>query len=128
MAKQSKCYLLAWDMTGLESVIDLGEIENLREEYEKERTLKILSSPGLKDPGNQYERDLSQWVNMLMLRARANSQRHYEIYTIHVEPTVNDKDLWEMFMKDPQYSADLIRDRGNCLYSDRVNKRTQVIV
>ena len=129
MAKQKKhnVFLLSWDMTGLETVLDLTVIEKLHEEEEKQRVLAILSDPAAKDPGNSQGTMLNQVVQHILLRARVNTQRHYEVYTIHTTPGITEKDLWEMFNKDPQSAAELIRERGNQLYSDRVNKRTQVI-
>jgi len=35
--------------------------------------------------------------------------------------------LERLFEDDPQAAAELIRDRGTKLYSDRIAKRTQVI-
>jgi len=63
-----------------------------------------------------------------MMRARANGQRHYEIYTMMVQEGITDEDIRGMFEADPQGSADLIRDRGNQIYSDRVNQKEVKIV
>ena len=106
-------------MTGLETLIDITQIEQLRDDFEKERIVDILSSPDGVDPGNKYNRELSSWVTRLMMRAHANRHRHYEIYTIHVDPSVTEETMWNMFMASPQQSADLIRARGNRLHSDR---------
>jgi hypothetical protein len=130
MAKKQKnnIFLLSWDMTGLETVIDITAVEKLHEEEEKTRMIAILSDPEARDPGNQHGTMLNQVVQHVLLRARVNSQRHYEVYTIHTDASVTEQDLREMFDADPQYGADLVRERGNKLYSDRVEKRTQVIV
>ena len=129
MAKQKhNVFLLSWDMTGLESLIDLTTLENLHKEEEKVRMIAILSDPEARDPGNQSGSVLNQIVQNIVLRARVNQQRHYEVYTIQTTPGITEKDLWGMFNNDPQYAAELIRERGNQLYSDRVNKRTQLIV
>ena len=129
MAKQKhNVFLLSWDMTGLESLIDLTTLENLHKEEEKVRMIAILSDPEARDPGNQSGSVLNQIVQNIVLRARVNQQRHYEVYTIQTTPGITEKDLWGMFNNDPQYAAELIRERGNQLYSDRVSKRTQVIV
>jgi len=53
------------------------------------------------------------------LRARYNTQRHYEIYAIGVDASLDREQLVEMFDQDPQSAADLIRARGQQLYSDR---------
>jgi len=129
MAKQKhNVFLLSWDMTGLESLIDLTTLEKLHEQEEKVRMMAILSDPDARDPGDQTGSLLNQIVQNILLRARVNQQRHYEVYTIQTTPGITEKDLWDMFNNDPQYAAELIRERGNQLYSDRVNKRTQVIV
>jgi hypothetical protein len=120
-------FLLSWDMTGLESCIDVTNLEKLVEAGEKKRMWKILSDPDARDPGNQSASMLNQMVQHILLRARTNSQRHYEVYTIQTEPGISEQDMWDMFTNDPQYAADLIRERGNQLYSDRVSRRTQVI-
>jgi len=129
MAKQKhNVFLLSWDMTGLESLIDLTTLEKLHEQEEKMRMIKILSDPDARDPGDQTGSVLNQIVQNILLRARVNQQRHYEVYTIQTTPGITEKDLWDMFNTDPQSAAELIRERGNQLYSDRVNKRTQIIV
>lgn len=129
MAKQKhNVFLLSWDMTGLESLIDLTTLEKLRVEEEKIRMMKILSDPDARDPGDQSGSVLNQIVQNILLRARVNSQRHYEVYTIQTVTGITRQDLWDMFNNDPQSASELIRERGNQLYSDRVNKRTQLIV
>jgi hypothetical protein len=66
-------------------------------------------------------------VQRLLLRARYNLQRHYEIYAIDCDPSL-DEEFWkEQWINYPQETADLIRDKGHKLYSDRVTK-TPVIV
>jgi hypothetical protein len=53
------------------------------------------------------------------LRARYNSQRHYEIYLITAEPGITVQDIRDMFEASPQTAADTIRQIGQKLYSDR---------
>jgi hypothetical protein len=103
----SNLFLVSWDCNGLEAVINITD-------YEKEATWATLKN---EDPPVR----LGSMVNHLMLRARANSQRHYEIYTMNVAEGIVDEDIRGMFDADPQGSADLIRDRGNKIYSDREN-------
>lgn len=66
-------------------------------------------------------------LNILIMRARANPQRNYEIYTVQVEPDVSLKDIQEMFKDSPQEIVDLVRARGHKLYSDRQYKEDRVI-
>ncbi|CAB4128751.1 hypothetical protein UFOVP112_69 [uncultured Caudovirales phage] len=110
----SNLFLVSWDCNGLEAVINITD-------YEKETTWATLKD---EDPPVK----LASMVNHLMLRARANSQRHYEIYTMNVQEGITDEDIRSMFDADPQGSADLVRDRGNKIYSDRVNQKEVKIV
>jgi hypothetical protein len=121
-------FLLSWDMTGLETVLDLTTLEKLRQDEEKHRIISILADPEGRDPGDQTGMALNRAVQGILLRARVNSQRHYEVYTIQTTPGITEQNMWDLFNNNPQHAADLIREHGNCLYSDRVNTRTQVIV
>ena len=110
----SNLFLVSWDSNGLEAVINITD-------YEKEAawaTLKDEDTPT----------NLSSMVRHLMLRAQANPQRHYEIYTMTAVDGITDEDIRGMFDNDPQGSADLIRNRGNKMYSDRVDKKAVKIV
>ena len=110
----SNLFLLSWDCNGLEAVINVTD-------YEKEATWATLKNEDT--PTN-----LGSMVRHLMLRARANPQRHYEIYTMTVAEGIADADIRNMFESDPQGSADLVRDRGNEIYSDRRNATEVKIV
>lgn len=110
----SNLFLVSWDCQGLEAVINLTD-------YEKEVTWATL-----KDEDTLT--NLGSMVRHLMLRAQANPQRHYEIYTMQVAEGIADEDIRSMFDSDPQGSADLIRDRGNQIYSDRRNATAVKIV
>ena len=67
-------------------------------------------------------------LNMLIMRARYNSQRHYEIYTVDVDESITVADIEELFDTDAQMIVDLIRARGYKLYSDRVDTARTLIV
>jgi hypothetical protein len=60
--------------------------------------------------------------NHLLLRARYNSQRHYEIYSVEATDGITAEDIREMFETSPQSAADTIRRLGHCLHSDRSEK------
>lgn len=110
----SNVFLLSWDCQGIEAVLNVTD-------YEKEQVWAKLS-----DTDPPYR--LRGLVQHLMLRARANPQRHYEIYTMTVEDGITEDEVREMFEQDPQGSADLVRDRGNVIYSDRVDRAETKIV
>jgi hypothetical protein len=107
----SHTYLLSWDCLGLEACINISDID------------KEIMWDSLNDTGDNSHQGRPQSVgsivNMLQLRARYNNQRFYEIYVVDTDDTVTADDLKSMFDDDPQGSADLIRQRGRVLYSDR---------
>jgi hypothetical protein len=114
MSDSGNLFLLSWDCQGLESVINVTE-------YEKAAVWSKLQD-------QDTPTELGSIVRHLMLRARANPQRHYEIYTMTAVDGISDEDIREMFNSDPQGSAKLVRDRGNQIYSDRVNQDKVKIV
>lgn len=107
----SHTYVLSWDCTGLESVINISDIE-------KEQMWSALKETTL-NPNKGRPNSVNSIVNMLVLRARFNSQRHYEIYCIDTTDDISERDFRRMFEDNPQAMADLIRDKGRKLYSDR---------
>ena len=102
-------YILSWDQNGLEACINITKME------QEQMWARLQDKP--------HRSEINQIVQHLMLRARANSQRHYEIYTIQVDTSISEEDIREMFESTPQSAAELIRGRGNCVFSDRVNKQ-----
>ena len=104
----STIYLLSWDMYGLEACINVTEMEH-------NRILDILSD---KSTSNNDRVPL----NALILRAKFNPQRHYEIYMIDVDDSISKADLVDFFKETPQAAADLVRSRGQKIYSDRKSK------
>lgn len=106
MSNNTTLFVLSWDQLGLESIVNVTQIE-------KEKIWDVLRD-------NKQERNLlGSIITNLMLRARYNPQRHYEIYSINVDESITEDDLREMFDNNPQEAADLIRGRGNKIFSDR---------
>lgn len=109
---QPHTLLLVWDCLGLEYSCNLTE-------YDKDLMWSALKGeqPKVRIPG----------LDILILRARANPQRNYEIYTVQVEADVTLKDIRDMFKDTPQEIVDLVRARGHKLYSDRLYTEDRVI-
>jgi hypothetical protein len=114
-------------MTGLEAVVDVTQ-----ELIDGEELEKALLFDRLKDPDgdfqNEHVRKVNTILQMMTMRARANTHRHYEIYCLHTTTEITKQQLEQYFEDSPQSTADLIRERGTKLYSDRIAKKTQVIV
>jgi hypothetical protein len=119
-------YIISWDQTGLEAVVDITENIARGNAFEREKIWDLLKDPG-RTPHNEWVHEVNHMVGIMMIRARANPQRHYEIYSINTDASISKEDLIQMFEDSPQTAADLIRGRGNKLYSDRANKRDRVI-
>ena len=119
-------FIISWDMTGLEAVVDVTQDLAAGELRDQEVLFDILKEPEA-NHGNEPWRRINSIIQTMTLRARANTQRHYEIYSIQTVDDIDRSTLERLFEDDPQSAAELIRDRGTKLYSDRISKRTQVI-
>jgi hypothetical protein len=62
-------------------------------------------------------------MQSLLLRARFNPQRHYEIYAIDCAEEMDEAFWREQWEDNPQATAELIRERGHKIYSDRANTK-----
>jgi hypothetical protein len=107
-------FVVMWCNEGLEYVGDITA-DNQRVVWEK---LQGRDSPrhALANPFH------------LRLRAQFNPQRHYEIYFISAQEGIDEEEIRSMFRRDPQGSADLIRSKGECFYSNRAEVNRSVIV
>lgn len=105
-------YLAVWDCYGLESLFNVTQ-------YMQQCTYNTLMELPLPE---------SIPLNHLLLRARNNMQRNYEIYVFDVEEDVTETMLRESFETAPQGIVDYIRKNGTQIYSDRVEKDNRVIV
>jgi hypothetical protein len=106
-------FLIMWCNEGLECCIDVTE-DQQRRMWQK---LK----------GEQVSESTIPDYNHLLLRARYNSQRHYEIYSVEATDGITAEDIREMFEADPQGAADTIRRLGHCLHSDRAERQRVLI-
>ncbi len=114
----TNAYLVYWCEEGLESVTPITQYEH----WDAENTFRILNNQEpVRNPVNTI-------VQHMILRAQVNSHRHYELYAIDCEINITQQDLEIMFEDDPQTAADLIRDRGHRLYSNRAERNRVKIV
>lgn len=102
-------YILMWDMYGLETIINVTEIQDDA----------IIA--GLKGEEFKHKNPL----HYMILRARFNSQRCYEIYSI-VTKDIDKDDFIRLFKDSPQMIVDLIRERGTKIYSDRKSREAVI--
>jgi hypothetical protein len=103
-------FAIMWDCHGLEAIEAVPE--------PSETTFALLKGVEPPRPPN-----ILHW----QLRARYNSQRHYEIYIITAAPGIDRDDIREMFENNPQTAADTIRRIGHKYHSDRAQEDRVVI-
>jgi len=103
-------YAVMWDCHGLEAVQKVPD--------PADTTFAILANK----PRPQLP-NIMHW----QLRARYNSQRHYEIYIVTAVDGITEDDIRDMFEANPQMAADTIRRLGTVFYSDRAQEDRVVI-
>ena len=103
-------FAIMWDCNGLEAVV--------RVPNPADRTFALLKGVEPPRPPN-----IMHWE----LRARYNTQRHYEIYLITATPGITEDDIRDMFEADPQTAADTIRRIGHQHYSARQNQKAVIV-
>jgi hypothetical protein len=110
--KNKNVFVFSWDHLGIESIISVTEYDKI----DKENIWKLLK-------GETPQRNpINNIVQMLLLRAKFNPQRHYEIYAVDCDYSL-DKEFWKSQWDEfPQETADLIRECGHKIYSDRLNE------
>ena len=113
----TNAYLVYWCEEGLESVVPINEYEH----WDRENTFRVLNN-------QEVERNpLNQIIQGMLLRARFNQQRHYELYAIDCQEGISKEDIEQMFVENPQTAAELFRLRGHKMYGDRAVRNRVVI-
>ena len=108
----TNAYLVYWCEEGLESVVPITEYE----QWDRDNTFRVLNDQEpVRNPMNSL-------IQNMILRAKFNEQRHYELYAIDCDHSIRKTDIEQMFEDDPQTAADLFRSRGHRLYSSRAEK------
>ncbi len=117
---KSKHYLAMWDMQGLESLHDVDSHMKKYNEWEQQKIIAILKEERIPNQPSGIP------LQMMILRASANSQRAYEIYEFN--STVEYDELKEAFNDNPQPIVEWIRTNGKKVYSDYVKQDRKMIV
>lgn len=110
----ARTLLLYWCSEGLEHVCDLTDMQH-------QDLLDCLRT------GQENTNNVGRMLTYMTLRARSNPQRNYEIYAITVDDTITVDTMRDQFQTEPQAMVDLIRQRGQCLYSDRKQRGSVII-
>lgn len=113
----TNAFIFSWDQYGIESIIPISQYEH----HDQQNLIKLLKGE------SKTRNPLDTIVRNLILRARVNGQRHYEIYAIDCEKELDQKFWEEQWTKYPQETADLIRERGHPLYKSTRSKEKVLI-
>ena len=109
-----------WDMLGLECLYDVDLHMSKYNEWEKQKVVAILKEERIPDQPSGIP------LQMMLLRAKVNSQRAYEIYEFNSIMAYDD--LKEAFEIDPQPIVEWIRVNGKKVYSDYLKQDRKMIV
>ena len=100
-----------WDCNGLESLFDITDSDH------------DAMMAGLKGETYRFPYNIS----MMIMRARFNTQRSYEIYAFTTEVDVDYDCVKVMFEHTPQMIVDAIRKNGHKIHSDYNPNHKKVI-
>ncbi len=109
MAQQ---WIVLFDSLGMDTLLPLDDLR-------QDDMIAILS-------GEQPVGGWNTRVIMMVHRARANQQRRAEVWAYDTADDFTEPDMREMWQDAPQGMADLVRDKGTCLY--RASRPKEVIV
>lgn len=112
MMSKTNQFLAVWDCYGLEYLINLSE-------YSKQLTISILK---------ETEKPIPPPIDQLMLRARMNVQREYEIYSFNAVDDLTEELIRDIFKENPQFIVNWIRLNGQQIYSDKQKLKHKVII
>jgi len=107
----TNAFIFSWDQQGIEGIVPITEYED----WDKVQLMEVLK-------GNRLEKNpLNEIIGMMTMRARVNPQRHYEIYAIDCDPELDEAFWRARWESDPQWSANIVREKGYKIFSDRAN-------
>jgi len=108
-------FLVVWDCYGLEYIDSLREVE------QDQIWCRLKGEPSL------LANSMSLTLNSILMRARVNNQRHYEIYTIQTDESVTLEDMKTAFESMPQQIVNMIRDSGTCIFDGRETQQRLIV-
>ena len=113
-------FLIMWSTEGLECLQDISEFHPDR--WDKDQLLGVMM-------GKKYKTaPIHKQVSMMIMRARANTHRHYEIYVQETDDNITASDFSSSFNLNPQFWADFVRANHSVkLYDNRIQGTSRVI-
>ena len=106
----TNAFLFSWDCTGVEAVIPITQYED----WDTANAFAVLEG------NSKTPNPLNSTINAILMRARFNPQRFYEVYVVDCDASISVKDWRDMWDASPQLCADMIRKRGVKLYGEPI--------
>jgi hypothetical protein len=122
MLSQDKIYsfVAMWCNEGLEVIYDLDPAHAEIEKWEKDNLFAMIKEEEHKPRPRPIP------LNQMIIRARMNSQRSYEIYEF--KSTFDIDEVKELFKTKPQLIVESIRENGYKVYSDYSSKQHNQVI
>ena len=102
-------FIFSWDKFGIESIIPIDSYKEL----EQQNLLRLIKGEA------PLKNNLDKTIFLLIMRARANPQRNYEIYAVNCHHELTEEFWKHQWESHPQQTAEVIRNHGQKLYSNR---------
>jgi len=115
-----KYWLVSWDCLGVEHLEEITE-------HHPDRWARDHLFDSIKD-SKVVAKKMSIPLGALLLRARYNSHRHYEIYVFTSEDSIDAEGIKSWFDTDAQGFADWVRKNHSVRLWDDRQKSNAVIV
>jgi hypothetical protein len=113
-------WIVSWDCNGVEFLKEITE-------HHPDNWAKNHLFDSIKE-GSKVEKPLGFNLTALTMRARFNSQRHYEIYVFNSDDNIDEADLVEWFNNDPQAFADWVRvNHSYMIWDDRIKTKPAIV-
>jgi hypothetical protein len=113
-------YIVSWDCEGVEFFKEITE-------HHPDNWAKNHLFDSIKE-NKKIEKPMSFSLDSLVLRARFNSHRNYEIYIFTSEDSVSAKDIRAWFESTPQGFADWVRENHSYkVFGSRAPKKPVII-
>ena len=109
----TNAYLFMWSCHGIESIVPITQ-------YEDQSKLDMWNI--LKED-KRKKNPLDDILGAMTMRARFNAERSYEIYAMDCDEGITEEDLFDFWDTTPQAAADLTREKGVLLFSNRNKER-----
>ena len=104
----TNAFLFSWDCTGVEAIVPISQYED----WDTANAFNVLEGKA------KTANPLNSTINAILMRARFNPQRFYEVYAVDCDPHMRESDWRYMWQRDPQHCANIIRERGVKLYGE----------